>query len=39
MEALGSECLGMTPELKQSMDADRVLVLGMGITGYPAPVT
>lgn len=33
MEALSSECLRMTPELEQSMDTDRVLVLGMGITG------
>lgn len=33
MEVLGSECLRMTPELEKLVDNDRVLVLGMGITG------
>ena len=33
MEALGGECLRMAPELEQPVDNDRVLVLGMGITG------
>ena len=33
MEALGVECLRMTPESKQPVTKERVLVLGMGATG------
>ena len=33
MEALGVECLRMTPESEQPVTKERVLVLGMGATG------